>query len=73
MAEITSTTEAARLHVLFLCLMRHIVEKHGGTMRTDATTHKAHISIPQSKKTICFQELGKLPTYNELNPCYRVI
>lgn len=68
MTDIISNTEAARLHVLFLCLMRHVVEKHGGTMKTDAATHKARISIPQSKKAICFQELGKLPTCNELNP-----
>jgi hypothetical protein len=55
-----SATEDARLHVLFLCLIRFVVEKHGGTMETDPVTHNASISIPQSKKAVCCQELTEL-------------
>jgi hypothetical protein len=53
-------TDEARLHVLFLCIVRTIVEKHGGTMETDPETYDAHITIPKGRETICFDELERL-------------
>jgi hypothetical protein len=53
-------TEEARLHVLFLCVVRTIVEKHGGTMETDPDTYDAQISIPKGSETVCFHELERL-------------
>jgi hypothetical protein len=53
-------TDEARLHVLFLCAVRTIVEKHGGTMETDPETCDAQIHIPKGSETLCFDELEKL-------------
>lgn len=55
-----STIDKARLHVLFLCLVRFVVEKHGGTMETDPATHNAHVRIPERDRVACFEELGEL-------------
>ena len=55
-----SNIEKARLHVLFLCFVRFVVEKHGGTMDTDPETHDASIRIPPRHRDACFKELGKL-------------
>lgn len=55
-------TDEARLHVLFLCVVRTIVEKHGGTMKTDPDTYDAHISIPKDNEIMCFDELEMLFT-----------
>lgn len=53
-------TEEARFHVLFLCVVRTIVEKYGGTMETDPETYDAQISIPKGSETMCFDELERL-------------
>jgi hypothetical protein len=53
-------TDEARLHMLFLCVVRTIVEKHGGTMETDPETYDAQISIPRGNETMCFDELERL-------------
>jgi len=58
-------TDEARLHVLFLCVVRTIVEKHGGTMETDPETYDAQISIPKGSETMCFDELERLFTGDE--------
>jgi hypothetical protein len=55
-----STIERARLHVLSLCFIRFVVEKHGGSMETDQATHDACIKIPQRVRAACFEELGEL-------------
>jgi len=60
-------TDGARFHVLFLCVVRTIVEKHGGTMKTDPDTYDAHISIPKGNETICFDELEMLFTNDGLS------
>ncbi|MCK4727842.1 MAG: hypothetical protein KAT27_02875 [Desulfobacterales bacterium] len=48
-----SSIEKARLHFVFLCFVRFVVEKHGGTMQTDPATHNAYIRVPQSKNAVC--------------------
>lgn len=48
-----SSIEKARFHFLNLCVVRFIVEKHGGTMETDPATHTAYIRVPQSKSAVC--------------------
>ncbi|MBW2108359.1 MAG: hypothetical protein JRI36_06825 [Deltaproteobacteria bacterium] len=53
-------TDEARFHVLFLCMVRSVVEKYGVTMKTDPETYNALISIPTSKKDLCFDELEAL-------------
>ncbi len=55
-----SNIEKARLHVLFLCFVRFVVERHGGTMETDPETHDASIRIPPRYRDACFKELGEL-------------
>ena len=62
-------TDEARLHVLFLCVVRSIVEKYGGSMETDPETYNAHISVPTEKKDICFNELETLFTCDKLDFC----
>jgi hypothetical protein len=62
-------TDAARFHVLFLCVVRTIVEKYGGTMKTDPETYDAQVSIPKNNESICFDELETLFTYDELPFC----
>ena len=61
---ITDTTEMlserARVHALFACVLRPVVEKHGGTIEIDPGTHQPIISIPQTTKVACFEELGEL-------------
>lgn len=54
-----SAIEKARLHVLLLCLVRFVVEKHGGTVETDAGTHDALITIQQKDKADCVEELTR--------------
>lgn len=53
-------SERARVHALFTCILRPVVEKHGGTIEIDRATHHPIISIPQTTKTACFEELGEL-------------
>jgi hypothetical protein len=53
-------TDEARLHVLFLCCTRYVVEKHGGVMETDPDTYNAYVSIPESNKVACLDELEML-------------
>ncbi|MCK4728261.1 MAG: hypothetical protein KAT27_05015 [Desulfobacterales bacterium] len=68
-----STTEKVRLHILYMCCIRFVVEKHGGAMQTDPETLVACMKIPQSQTAACFQELKELnlvkahTTLNELS------
>ena len=48
-----SSIEKARFHFLNLCVVRFVVEKHGGTMETDPATQTAYIRVPQSKRAVC--------------------
>lgn len=59
-------TDEARLHVLFLCVVRTVVEKYGGTMKTDPETYNAQISIPTNNKTHCFDELEAIFTSEKM-------
>ncbi len=64
LARSTDTTEMfserARVHALFTCILRPIVEKHGGRIQIDPATQSPLISIPQRTKVACFEELGEL-------------
>lgn len=64
LASIVDTTEMltdrARVHALFTCILRPVVEKYGGTIEIDTQTHHPVISIPNSSKVACFEELGEL-------------
>jgi hypothetical protein len=53
-------SERARVHALFTCILRPVVEKHGGTIDIDPATQSPIISIPQRTKCACFEELGQL-------------
>lgn len=55
-----STTEKVRLHILFMCCIRFVVEKHGGAMQTDPETLVACMKIPRGETAACFQELKEL-------------
>jgi len=66
---VVPATDEARLHVLFLCVVRSIVEKHGGSMETDPETYNAQISVPTNVKDVCFDELETLFTCEKLAFC----
>ena len=66
---VVPATDEARLHVLFLCVVRSIVEKHGGSMETDPETYNAQISVPTNAKDVCFDELETLFTCDRLAFC----
>jgi|GEM_PF-3212535 len=55
-----STTEKVRLHILFMCCIRFVVEKYGGVMQTDPITYVTCIKIPRGETAACFQELKEL-------------
>ncbi len=63
------TTEKVRLHILYLCCIRFVVEKYGGSMETDPKVRVACIKIPHREKAACLKELKELklvrPTYLE--------
>jgi hypothetical protein len=64
LADTVDTTEVcserARVHALFTCILRPVVEKHEGTIEIDPSTQNPIISIPQRTKDACFEELGEL-------------
>jgi len=53
----TDNTERNRCHLLFLCLVRLIVEKHGGHLHIDDNNKTFTVTIPEEKKADCFREL----------------
>ncbi len=53
-------SERARVHALFMCILRTVVEKHGGTIEIDPVAQHPIISIPETSKFACFEELGEL-------------
>jgi hypothetical protein len=53
-------SESTSPRALFLSIVRLVVEKHGGTMKTDPVTHHTYISIPHSKQAVCLKELAEL-------------
>jgi hypothetical protein len=59
-----SRTEKVRLHILFMCCIRFVVEKHGGAMETDPETLVACMKLPESHTAACFQELKELNLVN---------
>jgi hypothetical protein len=46
------------LHAVVLCIVRGIVEKHGGSLTIDPEKNEAYVGIPHSRKAACFQELN---------------
>jgi hypothetical protein len=50
---------------LLLCIVRGVVEKHGGSMKIDRKTSSAVLSIPKSKKAACFEELEEIIGHGE--------
>jgi len=53
-------SERARVQALFVCILRPVVEKHGGSICVDPESHQPLISIPPSTKVACFEELGEM-------------
>ena len=53
----TEMTEQGRSRLLLLCLVRAVVEKHGGHLEIDDEANTFTVSIPESRKTACFKEL----------------
>jgi hypothetical protein len=50
-------TQPGRTRLLFLSLVRLIVEKHGGHLDIDEKNETFTVHIPQERKTDCIQEL----------------
>jgi len=63
-----SRNEKAGLHVLSLSCIRFIVEKYGGSMKTDADMRIASIKIPKGQTAACFEELKKLDLIKSASP-----
>jgi hypothetical protein len=53
----TEITQPARSRILFLSLVRLIVEKYGGHLDIDMEKDTFTVNIPQDRKSDCFQEL----------------
>ena len=41
-----------------LCIIRHVLERHGGIVEVDENTQSMVFKIPPSKKKACYEELG---------------
>ena len=54
---ITEHDEPGRSRLLFLCLVRLIVEKHGGHLDINEKNNTFVVNIPENKKEACFKEL----------------
>lgn len=67
MEERTAGIESARVHLLFLCLVRYVVESCGGTMEVDPETYKACITVPEGVRVRCLEQLDRLPSREELH------
>ena len=52
-------TVPVRSSLLFLCVVRMIVEKHGGHMFINEKNNTFTVNIPEGRKAVCFQELKK--------------
>jgi hypothetical protein len=50
-------TQPGRTRLLFLSLVRLIVEKHGGHLDIDEKNETFTVHIPQERKIDCIQEL----------------
>ncbi len=53
----TEITQPGRSRILFLSLVRLIVEKYGGHLDIDMEKDTFTVNIPQDQKSDCFQEL----------------
>ncbi len=53
-------TEQGSSYFLLLCIVRGVVEKHGGSLKIDRKTNTVVLGIPQSKKVDCFKELEEI-------------
>ena len=65
-------SERVGSHQLLLHMVRCVVEKHGGSITLDEKSNSLVLSIPESKKTACFQELeetiGPSKPVSEVSP-----
>ncbi|MBW2109498.1 MAG: hypothetical protein JRI36_12660 [Deltaproteobacteria bacterium] len=58
--ELNGPQEKGSSHFLLLCLIRTVVERHGGHMEVNEGDETFTISIPESKKADCFRELEEI-------------
>ncbi len=49
--------EKGSSHFLLLSLVRIVVEKHGGSMEIDQETNSFTVTISETQKAACFEEL----------------
>jgi hypothetical protein len=54
---ITDHEEPGRSRLLFLCIVRLIVEKHGGHLDINEKNETFTVNIPEERKVACFREL----------------
>lgn len=57
---IWATSEASRQQLLVVCMIRGIVEKHGGTMEADPVNHTVSVSVPKDKADECAREVMEM-------------
>jgi hypothetical protein len=55
-----SKSEKVGLHVLYLCCMRSVVQRYGGTMEVDSAMRRAAILVPTSQRGACLEALEGL-------------
>jgi len=55
-----SKSEKIGLHVLYLCCMRSVVQRHGGIMEVDSAMRRAAILVPTSQRAACLEALEGL-------------
>jgi hypothetical protein len=55
-----SKGEKVGLHVLYLCCMRSVVQRHGGIMEVDSAMRRAAILVPTSQRVACLEALEGL-------------
>ena len=58
-------TERGNSYFLLLCIVRGVVEKHGGSLGLDGRTNRITLGIPEDSETECLQELKEIVNVNE--------
>lgn len=52
--------EENRSQLLLVCIIRTVVEKHGGNMESDPITGTFTLSIPECNRAACFNDLEEI-------------